>query len=105
MATPTKASFNPSPAALPPGTLDADGLGVLLFKSAETILDDRRRNPKRVPPATVIPGTRQPIWLLSVVLAWLESQVVAVPSPRRGAPTKRERLEKAARASAVGSRA
>lgn len=84
-------------------TLDAAGLGRLLFKTTETIQTDFRRNPKRLPPAAIIPGTRQPIWLLSVVLAWLESQVVAISSPRRGRPTKREQLDRKAAQGAVAA--
>lgn len=109
MAKPTTASTKSAPLAVPPGTIDAAGLAVLLFKKAETILSDARDYPQRVPPFSLIPDTRQPIWVLHVVFDWLASKTVvpATPRPRgRGRPTKREAIEKASRAAAaVGSAA
>jgi len=75
-------------------TLDVDGLARLLHRSRASILSDRTRAPKRVPPAHVPPGTRQPIWLLDEVLDWLRSSPSrrqASQTPRRpGRPTKAE---------------
>lgn len=87
-------------------------LSVLLKKSAPAIIADRSRAPHRVPPSCEPPGSKQPLWILEDVIAWLRGHqrpVTPVPSPppRRGRPTKREQLERqqakeAAQAAAQG---
>lgn len=85
-------------------------LSVLLKKSAPAIIADRSRAPHRVPPSCEPPGSKQPLWILEDVIAWLRSHqratapVTATPAPapaaelapprRRGRPTKREQLER-----------
>jgi hypothetical protein len=69
-------------------------LSVLLRKTPASILADRCRAPHLIPPDCTPPGSKQPLWLLQDVLNWLAQfrrPAVAV-APRRGAPTKRERL-------------
>lgn len=82
-------------------------LSVLLKKSAPAIIADRSRAPHRVPPSCEPPGSKQPLWILEDVIAWLRSHQRATatssataapavePRPRRrGRPTKREQLER-----------
>lgn len=81
-------------------------LSVLLKKSAPAIIADRSRAPHRVPPSCEPPGSKQPLWILEDVIAWLRSHqratapvtaTPAAPPPpprRRGRPTKREQLER-----------
>lgn len=77
-------------------------LSLLLRKSPGAIIADRSRAPHRLPPACTPPGSKQPLWLLDEVLAWLKQfkQPQAEKPPRRGRPTKRAQLEKAAQAAA-----
>ena len=93
-------------------------LSVLLKKSAPAIIADRSRAPHRVPPSCEPPGSKQPLWILEDVIAWLRTHqrpttaptAPAAPPPpprRRGRPTKREQLERqqakeAAQAAAQG---
>ena len=85
--------------ALPP-VLGLSELGLLLQKSPAAIIADRCRAPHRLPPSCEPPGSRQPLWLLDEVLAWLRQyQAAPAPTPpqpprRRGRPTKREQLER-----------
>lgn len=92
------------PSKYPP-VLGIDDLSALIRKSRAAILADRSRAPHRLPPACVPPGTRQPLWLLDDVLAWLQQykQQPGTPAPviasgkpaRRGRPTKAEQVEAA----------
>ena len=83
-----------------PPVLGVSELSILLKKSPGVILADRSRAPHRVPPSCEPPGSRQPLWILEDVIAWLRTHqrpVTPVPNPppRRGRPTKREQLERA----------
>lgn len=79
-------------------------LSVLLKKSAPAIIADRSRAPHRVPPSCEPPGSKQPLWILEDVIAWLRTHqrpttaptapAAAPPPRRRGRPTKREQLER-----------
>ena len=89
-----------------PPVLGISELSLLLKKSPAVILADRCRAPHRLPPSCEPPGTRQPLWLLEDVLAWLrqyQKQPTPAPAPtRRGRPTKREQLARAAAAAKGG---
>lgn len=94
------ASGLPDRQAFPP-VLGIGELSALLKKSPATILADRSRAPHLLPPDCTPQGSRQPLWLLADVLAWLgqfRRPVMSSQGPhlvsvaRRGAPTKRERL-------------
>lgn len=83
-----------------PPALTADLLSGLIGQSIPTILANRSRAPHKLPPACLPPGTKQPVWLLADVLAWLAShrepptpQPITVVASRRGSPTKVERAE------------
>ncbi len=66
-------------------------LSVLLNRTVGTLQADRCRKPESLPPACTPPGTRQPLWRLEDVLAWLEEHREA-PAPRRpGRPRKTRR--------------
>lgn len=66
-------------------------LSVLLNRTIGTLQADRCRKPESLPPACTPPGTRQPLWRLDDVLAWLEEHREA-PAPRRpGRPRKTRR--------------
>lgn len=54
-----------------PPILGLEDLSPLLKKSIPAILADRSRAPGKLPPACTPPGTKQPLWLLTDVLAWL----------------------------------
>ncbi len=84
-----------------PPVIGVSELSLLLGKTPMAILADRCRAPHRVPPSCEPPGSRQPLWILEDVIAWLRGHqrpVTPVPSPppRRGRPTKREQLERQA---------
>lgn len=82
-------------------------LAFLLRKTPGVILADRSRAPHRIPPSCEPPGSKQPLWLLDDVLAWLRQYQRPAASPpvaastqaptprRRGRPTKREQIERA----------
>ncbi len=73
-------------------SLDAQGLALILHRSAKSIQNDLARAPDRLPPS--IRGvSRKTIWLEKQVFEWLESKL---PSARlqRGRPTKRQQLER-----------
>lgn len=81
-------------------TLDVNGLAEILKKSPASIRSDLSRNPRLLPPRLLI-GCKKPLWLVSTVLAWLESKVAALqqsqavlpeapPKRKRGRPTKAE---------------
>ena len=53
--------------------LNLDELSHLLHRDRSTIKADRCRAPGRVPPAHKAPGTKEPLWLLDEVLAWLRA--------------------------------
>lgn len=75
-------------------------LGLLLKKTPAGILTDRCRAPHLIPPSCEPPGSKQPLWILEDVIAWLRTHqrptTSAPPLPpppsRRGRPTKREQL-------------
>lgn len=87
-----------------PPVLGVSELSQLLQKTPSSIFADRSRAPHRVPPSCEPPGSRQPLWILEDVLAWLRQfqqpgvrppEPVAAPAPRRrGRPTKREQIER-----------
>ncbi|MDP2835221.1 MAG: hypothetical protein Q8Q28_18370 [Pseudomonadota bacterium] len=90
-----------------PPIIGIEGLSTLINKTPSTILADRCRAPHRVPPACTPTGSKQPLWVLEDVIAWLRSyreQQATPPAPsappptprRRGRPTKREQIERAA---------
>lgn len=84
-----------------PGILDAAALSRILPFSEATIRADISRRPHLLPPFIKV-GTRT-VWLRETVLQWLKDKERTftpppqLPSKRRGAPTKAERLAKAAR--------
>ena len=65
--------FVPSPTVSFPPVLAIDGIALLLRKTPQAVLMDRSRAPWRIPPACLAPGTRQPLWITSDVIAWLAS--------------------------------
>ena len=82
-----------------PPVIGISELGILLKKTPVSIRADRCRAPHRLPPSCTPPGSRQPLWLLDDVLAWLRQYQAAPATPpqpprRRGRPTKREQLER-----------
>ena len=83
--------------ASPLVTYSADMLGAVLHKTTGSIWADLSRAPHRLPPPIRVEGTRQAIWLESTVLAWLQAHQLDATS-RRGRPTKRQQIERAARA-------
>lgn len=91
-----------------PPAITADLLSGLIGQSVPTILANRSRAPHKLPPACVAPGTKQPVWLLTDVLAWLAShreRETAVDTPiakdhkprivraAKGRPAKTEQAE------------
>jgi hypothetical protein len=69
-------------------------LSTLLNRSVGTLQADRCRKPESLPPACTPPGTRQPLWLLEDVLAWLSEHREA-PAPRRpGRPPKTRKQQR-----------
>lgn len=85
-----------------PPVVGYEGLSQLLQRSVATLQADRCRNPASVPPACTPPGSRNPLWVVSDVIEWLQQhrQPVALPPSdppprRRGRPTKAEQLESA----------
>ena len=93
-------------------TLDAEELAALLHKSPASVRSDLSRNPLLLPPR-LLTGGKKPLWLMSSVLAWLESRLeicavrhapesplTAPPNRKRGRPMKTEQIAKQ-RASAV----
>jgi predicted DNA-binding transcriptional regulator AlpA len=86
--------------ASPVVTYSADMLGAVLHKTIGSIWADLSRAPHRLPPPIRVEGMRQAIWLESTVLAWLQERQVDA-APRRGRPTKRQQIERAARAAAA----
>lgn len=90
-----------------PQILNILQIAEMLGKSPQTVIADRSRAPHRLPPACTPPGTRQPLWILEDVLAWLREHqeppaapaaaLAAAQSPRRrGRPTKAEIARRAA---------
>ncbi len=84
-------------------TLTAHDLAEVLHIQHDTVWNALSTNPERLPPPVRIEGAGAAIWLESTVLQWLKDRQVQVTArPRRGRPTKREQLERAARAAAAG---
>jgi len=54
--------------------LDVRELGLIIKKTAGTILTDLCRNPERIPKPFKLPGSRRPIWLRSAVDQFLLEQ-------------------------------
>ena len=78
-------------------------LSVLLSRTVGTLQADRCRKPESLPPACTPPGTRQPLWRLDDVLAWLEEHREA-PAPRRpGRPRKTRRPDGLTSGTAAGA--
>lgn len=78
-----------------PPAFTYDGLSLLLGRSVPSLQADLCRKPNSLPPPCRIPGTRQPIWLLVDVLAWIASHREEARSPKkkkRGRPTKTEQI-------------
>lgn len=78
-----------------PPVFSYEHLSRLLGRSVLSLQQDRCRKPHTVPPACTPPGTRQPLWLLTDVLAWLAGhrQATTPPPPRKpGRPTKAEEV-------------
>jgi len=71
-----------------PPSFSYEGLSILLCRTVGTLQADKCRKPDSLPPCCTPPGTRQPLWLLEDVLAWL-SEHRETPAPRRpGRPHK-----------------
>ena len=83
-----------APAPYPP-VLGYAQLSILLGRTVGTLQADRCRKPESLPPACTPPGTRQPLWLLSDVLAWLAEHREAPPRRRPGRPEKTRHLRAA----------
>lgn len=83
-----------------PPVFGYDGLSQLLGRSRETLQADRCRKPHSLPPPCSPPGTKQPLWLLEDVIAWLEQYrqpTAAQPAAKkRGRPTKAEQIARRA---------
>lgn len=56
-----------------PPVLTATVLAELIGMSVRTVLANKSRAPHKLPPACSPPGTKQPLWLLTDVLAWVEA--------------------------------
>lgn len=71
-------------------TTSYDGLSRLLQRSVLTIRSDRCRKPESLPPASVIPGSSRPIWIVADVLEWLRQhrQAGAVTQNSKAHSTK-----------------
>lgn len=92
-----------------PPAFGYEQLGQLLHRSPVSLQADFSRKPASLPPAHRPPGTKQPIWLLTEVLAWLANQPAKLPARvpvealaakrGRGAPTKAERVKRGLSAS------
>lgn len=87
-----------------PPAFGYEHLGQLLHRSPMSLQADFSRKPASLPPAHRPPGTKQPIWLLTEVLAWLASQPAKLPArvpvealkakkKGPGARTKAERIK------------
>lgn len=99
-------------------TVDFAGLAALLHISRSTIVTLHSRARHRLPPACRVPGSREPVWIVTDVLAWLRrhpegdgaTAATDVQTPERapqkrrpGRPTKAEQIaaHKAAAANAA----
>lgn len=98
------------PTSTYPPVIGLDELSKLLRKSRSSILSDRTRARHRLPPACTPPDSKTLLWITEDAIAWLrqhQEQVVEPPAPspsdssppelsistpRRGAPSKEERL-------------
>ncbi len=85
-------------------TLDGHDLAEVLHITPATVWNSLSTNPDRLPPPVRVAGAAGVIWLESTVLAWLQERQVAAKAtaPKRGRPTKRAQIEKAARTAAAG---
>lgn len=82
-----------------PPVVGYQGLAQLMGRSVQTLQADRCRNPDSVPPASIPPGCRTPLWLVSDILAYIQHHKARVGvrtthkrTSGRGASTKAERL-------------
>jgi hypothetical protein len=92
-----------------PPILGYGELAQLLKRTPASLQADFSRKRASLPPAYLPQGTKQPLWILTEVIAWLAKQPAKTPSrtpiealsarTRRGAPTKADRI---ARQRAVG---
>lgn len=95
--TPTFLRVAPAPL-----TVGIDGLAELLGYTHSSIKSIRVRQPNRLPPACVPPGSRQPRWIVADVIAWLRehrerdaaSEPIAAPKPHAGRPSKAQQIAK-----------
>lgn len=79
-----------------PPVIGLKQLAELLQKKPWTVAADRSRAPHRLPPACTPPDTKQPLWLLDDVIAWLaQHREPASQSPQAAAPRRRGRPTKA----------
>lgn len=101
-------------------TAGFDGLAELLHVSRSTIVTLHSRARHRLPPACRVPGSREPVWIISDVLAWLrqhpegdsstdatdvQTPELAPAKRRPGRPTKAQQVaaRKAAAATATAT--
>lgn len=82
-----------------PPVVGYQGLAELMGRSVQTLQADRCRNPGSVPPASTPPGCRQPLWLVSDIVEFVQQHkkrfAVRKAHKRvsgRGASTKVERI-------------
>lgn len=99
--TPTFLRVAPAPL-----TVGIDGLAELLGYTHSSIKSIRVRQPNRLPPACVPPGSRQPRWIVADVIAWLrahrepacaaanEGESPVAPKSHAGRPSKAEQIAK-----------
>lgn len=97
-----------------PATVGFDGLADLLHINRATVVTLHSRARDRLPPAFKAPGSREPLWIVGDVLAWLrrhpESSTqtdVQTAEPKQvkrrpGRPTKSEQVAARKAAAAAG---
>lgn len=69
--------------------LTIDDLAVLLKRPRCTLLSDRVRNPRALPPSITLPGTRHILFRRQDVDAWLAQLVAAMPAVPIAGPARR----------------
>lgn len=82
-----------------PPVVGYEGLAQLMDRSVQTLQADRCRNPDSVPPASMLPRCRKPLWIVSEVVEFVRQHKARIDVPKaqkrvsgRGASTKAERL-------------